>query len=527
MKRKVFEALQKHIDHPVVLEKPKDRKFGHYATPIAFSLAKVLRRNPMQIAEELAEKLREEEMFEKVEALKGYVNLKLSAGFLDDYARWALENEETFGKGEGGRKILLEFVSANPTGPLHIGHARGAVWGDVLARIGNHVGHAIEREYYVNDAGNQIWLLGLSVYLAGRERLGLPVEWPEEYYRGEYIVELAGRAVEALGAEMFADEGFIPEIAEWAKERMMELIDDNLAEVGIRFDHYVSEKSLYDRWDEIFTKLVERGAVYEKDGKWWLRSTEHGDEKDRVVVREDGRPTYLAGDIVYHYLKFERGYDHYINIWGADHHGYIARVKAAIAFFGHDPQRLEIILSQMVSLLKNGEPYKMSKRAGNFILMQDIVKEIGPDALRFVFLTKKSDTHLEFDVEELKKEDNTNPIYYINYAHARVFSLFEKAGKSQASVFGTSMEGLGEEAYDLLFTALLLPEVLEDAFESRQLQKVTDYLKHLAGMYHKFYYDNKVIGTPNEDKLLKLSAMVALSIRVGLRMLGIKAMERM
>ncbi|WP_353661832.1 arginine--tRNA ligase [Hydrogenimonas sp. SS33] len=527
MKRRVHEVLKKHIDHPIVLEKPKDRSFGHYATPIAFSLAKVLRKNPMVIAEELAEKLREEEMFEKVDALKGYVNIKLSRKFLDEYAVWALENEEAFGKGEEGRSVLLEFVSANPTGPLHIGHARGAVWGDVLARIGSHVGDRIAREYYVNDAGNQIYLLGLSVYLAGREALGLAVEWPEEYYRGDYIVDLAKEAVEALGAEMFADEGFIPQIADWAKEKMMALINDNLAEVGIFFDHYVSEKSLYDRWDEVFSKLVERDAVYEKEGKWWLKSTEHGDEKDRVVVREDGRPTYLAGDIIYHYLKFERGYDHYINIWGADHHGYIARVKAAIAFFGHDPQRLEVILSQMVSLLKGGEPYKMSKRAGNFILMQDIVKEIGADALRFIFLTKKSDTHLEFDVEDLKKEDNSNPIYYINYAHARVFSLFEKAGKSQVSVFGTDMEGLDDEAYDLLFTALLLPEVLEEAYRSRQLQKVTDYLKHLAGMYHKFYYDHRIIGTPNEDRLLKLSAMVALSLRVGLKMLGIEAAKKM
>jgi len=528
LKRRVYEVLQKHIDHPIVLEKPKDKNFGHYATPIAFSLAKVLRRNPMQIAEELADKLREEEMFEKVDALKGYVNIKLSRSFLDEYATWALEHEEDFGKGENGRSILLEFVSANPTGPLHIGHARGAVWGDVLARIGSHVGYAIEREYYVNDAGNQIYLLGLSVYLAGRETvLGLDVEWPEEYYRGEYVVDLARQAVETLGEEKFMDETYIPEISEWAKDRMLELINRNLAEVGIYFDHFVSEKSLYDKWDEILTKLADAGAVYEKDGKWWIRSSEHGDEKDRVVVREDGRPTYLAGDIVYHYLKFERGYDHYINIWGADHHGYIARVKAAIAFFGHDPQRLEIILSQMVSLLKGGEPYKMSKRAGNFILMQDIVKEIGADALRFIFLTKKSDTHLEFDVEDLKKEDNSNPIYYINYAHARVFSLFEKAEKSQEEVFRVSMDGLSDEAYDLLFTALLLPEVLEDAFESRQLQKTTDYLKYLAGMYHKFYYDNRVVGTPHEEKLLKLSAMVALSLRVGLKMLGITAMKKM
>ncbi len=528
MRQRVYTILQKHIEHPVVLEKPKDRSFGHYATPIAFSLAKVLRRNPMQIAEELAEKLREEEMFEKADALKGYVNIKLSRKFLNDYAVWALKNEDEFAKGDFSESILLEFVSANPTGPLHIGHARGAVWGDVLARIGRHLGYRIEREYYVNDAGNQIYLLGLSVYLAARESvLNLEVEWPQEYYRGDYIVDLAAKAVEALGEEKFTDEAFIPEISEWAKDRMLELINENLHEVGIYFDHYVSEKALYEKWDEVFTRLADTGAVYEKDGKWWLRSTEHGDEKDRVVVREDGRPTYLAGDIVYHYLKFERGYDRYINIWGADHHGYIARVKAAIAFFGHDPQKLEIILSQMVSLLKGGEPYKMSKRAGNFILMHDIVEEIGADALRFIFLTKKSDTHLEFDVEDLKKEDNSNPIYYINYAHARVFSLFEKAGKSQESVFDVPMEALGEDAYDMLFTALLLPEVLEDAFESRQLQKVTEYLKHLAGMYHKFYYDNRVVGTPDEEALLKLSAMVALSLRVGLKMLGIEAAKRM
>jgi len=528
LKHKVYNVLQKHIDRPIVLEKPKDKSFGHYATPIAFSLARELRRNPVQIAEELVQKLRDEEMFERVDALKGYVNIKLSRSFLNEYATWALKNEEAFGVGEASESVLLEFVSANPTGPLHIGHARGAVWGDVLARIGSHLGYRIEREYYVNDAGNQIYLLGLSVFLAGREHvLNLPVEWPEEYYRGEYIVELAEKAVEALGPEMFADEAFVPEISEWAKDRMLERINENLHEVGIFFDHYVSEKALYERWDEVFTRLADAGAVYEKDGKWWLRSTEHGDEKDRVVVREDGRPTYLAGDIVYHYLKFERGYDRYINIWGADHHGYIARVKAAIAFFGHDPQRLEIILSQMVSLLKGGEPYRMSKRAGNFILMQEIVGEIGADALRFIFLTKKSDTHLEFDLEDLKKEDNSNPIYYINYAHARVFSLFEKAGRSQASVFDAAMEDLGEEAHDLLFTALLLPEVLEDAFVSRQLQKVTEYLRHLAGMYHKFYYDNRVIGSPQEGALLKLSAMVALSLRVGLKMAGIEAAKRM
>ena len=527
MRQRVYEVLQKYLDHPFVLEKPKDRKLGHYATPVAFSLAKVLRRNPMQIAEEIAEKLRQEEIFEKVDAIKGYVNIKLRQDFLNEYATWALKNEDSFGKGNKKSRILLEFVSANPTGPLHIGHARGAVWGDVLAKIGSHIGYKIDREYYVNDAGNQIYLLGLSVYLSGREIVGFDVEWPNEYYRGEYIVDLAKKAIKTLGVDKFKDESNIEEISWWAKDQMLEIINKNLFEVGILFDYYVSEKSLYSKWEEVFEKLKKVNAVYEKDGKWWLKSTEYKDEKDRVVVREDGRPTYLAGDIIYHYLKFERGYDHYINIWGADHHGYIARVKAAIAFFGYDPFKLEIILSQMVSLLKGGKPYKMSKRAGNFILMQDIVKEIGNDALRFIFLTKKSDTHLEFDIEDLKKEDSSNPIYYINYAHARIFSLFKKAGKDLKDVIDVQIDGLEEFAYDLLFTALLLPEVLEDAFESRQLQKVTDYLKYLASMYHKFYFENRIVGTKNEDALLKLSAMVALSIRVGLKMLGIEALKKM
>ena len=308
---------------------------------------------------------------------------------------------------------------------------------------------------------------------------------------------------------------------------MLELIKSNLKECGIEFDNFVSEKELYKRWDEVFEKLKSNGALYEKAGKWWLKSSEFGDEKDRVVVREDGRATYLAGDIIYHNDKFERGYDRYINIWGADHHGYIARVKAAVKFLGYDENRLEVILSQMVSLLKGGEPYKMSKRAGNFILMSDIVEEIGSDALRFVFLTKKSDTHLEFDIETLKANDSSNPIYYINYAHARVNQLFQKSGKKVEDIIDTKLEGLNENVKNLLFYALLLPEVLEDAFAQRALQKLSEYLKNLASFLHKAYNEQKVIGSKDEDKLLKVFALSALSIRVGLKLMGIKAKDKM
>jgi arginyl-tRNA synthetase len=268
-------------------------------------------------------------------------------------------------------------------------------------------------------------------------------------------------------------------------------------------------------------------GIYKEDEKIWIKSTEHEDEKDRVVVREDGRPTYLAGDIIYHNQKFERNYDHYINIWGADHHGYMARVKAAVEFLGYDSKKLEIQLSQMVSLLKDGEPYKMSKRAGNVILMSDIVEEIGSDALRFIFASKKCDTSLEFDVEELKKEDSSNPIYYIQYAHARIKTIHAKSDLDQDTIDSAILKGLNADADALLFEALLLPEVVEDAFTSRQTQKLPEYLKSLASRLHKFYYDYRIIGQEDEAKLLKLFDVVALSLKTGLSLLGIEAKDRM
>ena len=509
-----------------MLEKPKDRSFGHFATPIAFSLAKELRKSPMIIADELASSFENEEMFSEVEATKGYINFRLSEKFLNEYATWALENPLEFAKGEHKGKILLEFVSANPTGPLHIGHARGAVYGDTLLRLGRHLGYDITAEYYVNDAGNQIDLLGLSIQLEGRSALlGEEVEYPESYYRGEYLTELAKEAMELFGAEVFKDASRQKELALWAKDKVMEIIVKDLADINIHFDTFVSEASLYDQWDEVMQKLGE--GLYEKGGKIYLASSKKGDDADRVVVREDGRPTYLAGDIIYHNQKFERGYDHYINIWGADHHGYIARVKAAIEFLGYDSGKLEVLLSQMVSLLKDGQPYKMSKRAGNVILLSDITQEIGSDALRYIFASKRSDIALEFDVEELKKQDSSNPIYYIQYAHARIKTLLSKSDKSFDEVLGSDLYGIDEAANDLLFDALLLPEVIEDAFHSRGIQKLPEYLKSLAASLHKFYYDKRVIGDEKEAKYLKVLHMVALSLKTGLSLMGIEAKDRM
>ena len=526
MKQRVSAHLHDKLGREVVLEKPRDRSFGHFATPIAFSLAKELRKSPMAIADELASSFGDSEVFSSVEAVKGYLNFKLSEDFLSEYGTWALDNPKEFGTQENTQKILLEYVSANPTGPLHIGHSRGAVYGNTLYRLAKHLGYDITAEYYVNDAGNQIDLLGLSIQLYARENiLGEKVEYPESYYRGDYLEALSHGAIEKFGKEILSDESRQKELALWAKDGVMELITKDLADANITFDTFVNESSLYSDWDRVMAKMGE--GIYEKDGKLWIASEAKGDDNDRVVVREDKRPTYLAGDIVYHNQKFERGYDHYINIWGADHHGYIPRVNAAVEYLGYDSNKLETQLAQMVSLLKDGEPYKMSKRAGNVILMSDIVDEIGADALRFIFASKKSDTPLEFDVEQLKKQDSSNPIFYIQYAHARIQTIISKSDLTHEDIMSASLKGFDENADILLFDALLLPEVIEDAFASRQVQKLPDYLQSLAASLHKFYYDVRIIGRDDEAKLLKLLLVVALSLKTGLSLLGIEAKDYM
>jgi len=539
MKKRVAEIFKEHLGENPPINKPKQKEFGHYAVPV-FKYAKINKANPAEFAKSLCEKIKCEE-FESVEPLSGFVNIKLSDKFLNDFANKVIKEKENFARGEDNETILLEYISANPTGPLHIGHARGAVFGDALVRIGRHIGKKITTEYYVNDAGRQIMLLGLSVYLAAREILGFDVVYPDEYYRGEYIKDLAKEAIKEFGEEFFKDEIKITEIngkkeavfdkdelSSWAKDKMLEEIKKDIKALNVTpFDNWVSEKELYKYWDEVRSILEKQNALYEKDGKIWLKSSEFKDEKDRVVVREDGRPTYLAGDIIYHWDKFKRNFDRYINIWGADHHGYIARVKAAIKFLGFDPDELEILLSQMVKLLKGGEPYKMSKRAGNFILVRDVVEDVGADALRFVFLTKKADTHLEFDVDELNKQDSSNPNYYVNYAHARIRSIFRNVNKEYDDLLNIELKDLNEDEKELLFLALQLPYVLEDAFNTREPHRLTNFLIDLAGEFHKFYNKNKVIGSEKEEVRLKILAVVAIILKLGLNLLGINAKERM
>jgi len=531
MQTKVKKLIENILEKEIVLEKPKDISLGHFATPVAFSLAKELRKSPMQIAQDLALKFQDNDIFEEVSAVKGFLNFKLSNKFLEENINKAFELDYDFAKNIDDTKkesILLEFVSANPTGPLHIGHARGAIFGDALLRVGKYLGYDIVSEYYVNDAGAQMGLLATSLYLAAKEYiLKEEVEYPEQFYRGDYLIDIANKCIEKYGKDIFNDESKKDELAQFAKDEVMKIIISDLKDLGVEFDNFVSEKSLYSSWEDTKKVLEDNGSLYTKDGKVWIKSTELGDDVDRVVVRDNGIPTYLAGDIIYHKNKYDRNFDRYINIWGADHHGYITRVKSAIKFLGNNPDTLEVILSQMVALLQNGKPYKMSKRAGNVILMSEITEQIGADALRFIFLTKKSDTHLEFDIELLKNNDSSNPVFYINYAHARINQLFKKADLSLDDVKDVNIDNINQDAKDLIFQSLLLGTILDEAFTKRDMQKVTDYLHSLSAMVHKFYNEHKIVGIEDEKAYLKALAMAALSIRVGLKVLGINAKEVM
>lgn len=534
----------------IALEHPKDKRHGHFATPLCFTLTKILRTNPKVLAQTLQDFFMQydldsnstkpfKKMFSSIEALNGYLNLTLTHSFLTYMLEVALQSPKDFAKGEcKNTKILLEYVSANPTGPLHIGHARGAIFGSVLQRIGKRLGYDIKGEYYVNDAGSQIDMLALSVYNSAAKILNLE-SLSGEVYKGEYIDSVAQDAIKHFGESFFrtADSqktDILQKIGLYAKDMMLEVIKENLASLSIDFDYFVSEKELYTRFDDTMKTLEAHNALLHQDGAIWLQSTLKGDEKDRVLVRDNGMPTYMAGDIIYHKDKFDRDYNHYINIWGADHHGYIARIKASIDFLGFDSNNLEVLLAQMVSLLKDGQPYKMSKRAGNFILIQDVVNDIGADSLKFVFLSKSLDTHLEFDVQDLSKEDSSNPVFYINYANARIHTLLEKSSlsledinKTDLSTLLDSSDSLGQDSMQLILQSLGLFYVLNQSYEERALQKLCEYLKNLAKSFHTFYNAHRILQTEHEAGILKIFLLVSLSLTTGFNMLGIEIKTKM
>ncbi len=524
------------------VEKPKKETFGDYSTNVAFSLAKFLKRAPLQIAEELKEELKKWENFEKLEvAGGGFINFFIKKDYFIKNLIHIFSVQERYGECEIGKgiKILLEFVSANPTGPLHIGHGRGAALGDSLARVLKKAGYEVTTEYYINDKGTQMQILGESVYLRIRELKGEKIDFPEDYYRGEYIYDIAKKILKEKPEILTLDkEEAIEFCRDFALQEILEGIKRDLEDFRVHFDNWFSERSLYESGivEETLKFLRDRGYLYEKEGALWFKSSEFGDEKDRVIRRSNGEFTYFAGDIAYHYEKFIiRKFDRGINIWGADHHGYVKRMKGALKALGVEPERLEIILIQMVNLIEGGERKSMSTRAGEFITLRELLDKVGPDPMRFIFLSRTPDATIEFDVDLAQKQTSENPVYYVQYAHARICSLFEKA-KERGISFDLNII---EE--DLLKSFLELPEEIEILklleffqeviFESAAKlspHRIYYYLLELARTFHEYYTKVRILDE-GEKTIARLALCKGCQIvlKEGLNLLGVSAPEKM
>lgn len=525
----------KLLNYPIdkiEIEIPKVESHGDLSSPVAMELAKKVKLPPKTVAENIVKNI-PKDIFDSVEiAGPGFINFRFKRHFiLSELKRLLTDGESYFIENLGkGRKIQIEFVSANPTGPLHLGHGRGAAVGAAIANILREAGYNVSTEYYINDAGRQVELLGLSVYIAYQRILGKDIPMCEECYKGDYIYEIAQEIYESY-KDAFKDRDF-EEVSDlfidYSYQRILKEIKKDLEDFGVYFDSWVSERKLYHKGEvqRAIMKLKALGYIYEKDGALWFKSTAFGDDKDRVVLKSDGTYTYFASDIAYHKDKIDRGFDELINIWGADHHGYIKRVIAAVQALGMNPERLKILLVQMVNLLKEGKPFQMSKRAGTFVTLRELMDEIGVDTTKFIFLTRKSDAHLEFDVEVAKKQSQENPVYYVQYAHARINSIFEKAERLPTDF---AQDLFNEEELKIIKKVLLYPMIFRLSAELREPHRITFYLQELAGAFHSYYHKYRII---TEDEALTqvrlcLCKAVVLVIKHGLRMLGVKAPERM
>lgn len=520
---------------------PKVGAFGDISTPVAMGLAKSLKKSPRRIAEDISGTLKDEAIFDKVEiAGPGFINITFTREYLYESMKGLLRGERALMREDIGRgaRVLVEYVSANPTGPLHIGHARGAAVGNALSNLLEESGFRVEREYYINDAGRQVRLLGLSVYSKYLQILGKETAFPEEGYRGQYIDEEASELRNQVG-EKYRDVPFEDceeEIKSWAYGRMMDLIRRDLSLFSIRgFTNWVSEKALYERGEvpRAIEELKRRGLIYDKDGAVWFSSSDFGDDKDRVVIKKDGQYTYFASDIAYHKDKLDRGYDIIVDVWGADHHGYIPRVASMMKAFGYDSSKFRVILVQMVNLLKHGEPFQMSKRAGTFVTLSEVVELVGADNTKFIFLTRKSDSHLDFDIDVVTAQSAENPVYYVQYANARINSIFSNAVEKGIDTSGLEKYDLSPlsnaEELSIIKKLLAYPMVLEGAARAYEPHRITFYLQELAGMFHPYYHRHKVVSDERETTMARLALCRAIKIVLGdaLSILGVSAPEKM
>lgn len=532
----IIKELGIQTDQEIIFEIPRETNHGDYSTNIAMRLARELKQNPRQIAQNIVDKFD----FEKLHLAKcevagpGFINFFLDRKFLASVILLINEIQENYGKSDIGKnvKINIEFVSANPTGYLHIGHGRGAAYGDSLARIYEKIGYKVCREHYVNDAGNQIYNLAVSIYERYKELFGLPCQLGEDSYHGPEIIEIAKKIKEEYG-DKYLHQDYVSDFKKIGVETLLAGLRKDLEDFNVRFDIWYSEQSLYDNGDVERTLkfLQENNFTYEKDGAIWLKSSEYGDEKDRVLVKSDGTLTYLAPDIAYHMNKLSRGYDYLIDVLGADHHGYVPRLKAAIAMIGGNPNLIDVEILQMVRVIQNGEEIKMSKRSGKAITLRDLIDEVGTDALRFMYISKALSTHMDLDLDLAIKNSNENPVYYVQYAYARICSLFRTfAEQGKEFVPVKQFKKLDFEKNDQILLLLLqYPKIIQEAASKRLPHKIAQYTLDLAASFHSFYGDEKIITDDIEETLEKLTLLKAVQIvlKDALSLIGVGVKEKM
>lgn len=524
---------------PIPLEVPPKGAPGDLATALAMTIASLEKRSPREIAEVIVKNIRDPQgIIDRVEiAGPGYINFVIKQEYWCGVLREILRKGTEYGRSNigKGQRVLIEFVSANPTGPLHVGHGRGAAVGNALANLLESAGYDVQREYYVNDAGRQMKLLGLSVYTKYQQRFGTPLPFPEGGYRGDYIDDIVEEIINEEGERYRGrpEDECVDAFTTRAYQQITQGIEVDLQDFGIRLDNWVKESELFEQGKVMMAvrDLEGKGDIYTRDGATWFRSSAYGDEKDRVVIKQDGECTYLASDIAYHKDKLERGFDLLVNIWGADHHGYVPRMEAVVQALGYRREVMRIILVQMVNLLREGHPVSMSKRSGEFIALREVVDEVGSDAALFIFLTRRPDSHLDFDLEVVKKQSSENPVYYVQYAHARLSSV-----KREAEARGIVVPREVDLSPLILPEEILLmrecaryPDLIEEAAISLEPHRVTFYLQDLAALLHNYYYKHRILSEnlPVTYARVVLAEGVRIIIANALRILGVSAPDVM
>lgn len=538
------------------LERPREEGHGDWACTIAMRLAKAAHMNPRAIAQVIVDHLPANNLVESFEiAGPGFINLSLTNASFQAVVSEARQQGSDFGKSELSEpcKVNLEYVSANPTGPMHVGHGRWAALGDAIARVMRHAGYSVDEEFYINNQGNQMNVFGNSIVVRYQQLLGQDVEMPEACYGGAYIKDIAQAIIDADGDKWLdanEDERLV-DFRERGYAMMLDSVKDTLSTFGNNFDTWFSERSLFvadengeTKQQRAFDVMNEKGLLFEAEGATFFRSTDYGDDKDRVLVKANGDLTYFMSDVAYHYDKMQRGYDHLIDIWGADHHGYIQRCKAMMAAWGY-PDALEVVLGQLVNLLRDGEPVRMSKRTGEMVTFQELIDEVGVDATRYLMLSKSADQAIDFDIEVAKKQDSSNPVYYVQYAHARICSILRKAGEAR----GMNVESAGieeivaelglddidlsplahESELALMRKMADFSELVAGAARDRAPFRLTHYAQELAGLFHSFYGNCHVLGEEESVERARLALVdsTRIVLALSLDLLGVSAPERM